>query len=233
MLALCVYALCGLVANTLFTLPEHVRRILYLLDSGIAVIFLFDFFLQLVRAPDRLRYMSTWGWIDLLSSIPAITVLRWGRAARALRLVLLLRQTHTLHGLGLLKRKHLPQSAFLATLLLCLALLVVSSIAIVGIERGAGNIDSPDEALWWALVTTTTVGYGDYFPVTPAGRMVAVVLMIAGVGLVGTFTSFVAARFLGLGTDDTAAELRLIRAQLDELTKALNERKAGPSRGEG
>ena len=233
MLGLCIYAVGALIVSTVFTLPEHAARILYLLDGGIAVLFLIDFGVQLARAPNRLRYLYTWGWIDLLSSIPAVMALRWGRAARAFRIVRILRQMRALGKLDLFTRQHLPQSAFLGTVLIILLLLVICSISIVGIERGVGNIDSAEEALWWSLVTTTTVGYGDYYPVTLAGRILAMILMVAGVGLFGTFTSLVASRFLGSGNDDTAAELRLIRGQLDELRKALRERDSGPTPGGG
>src|SRR3972149_6773059 len=58
------------------------------------------------------------------------------------------------------------------------------------------NIKGPEDAVWWAFVTMTTVGYGDRFPVTSEGRLAGALLMVAGVGLFGTFSGFVAAWFL-------------------------------------
>ena len=69
-----------------------------------------------------------------------------------------------------------------------------ASFVLLGVEAHApgSNIHSAGDALWWSLVTVTSVGYGDYFPVTTAGRVVAAWLMIVGLGLVGSTTGFVA-----------------------------------------
>jgi voltage-gated potassium channel len=70
----------------------------------------------------------------------------------------------------------------------------LGSIAILDAERNApgANITSYGDALWWACTTVTTVGYGDRYPVTTEGRMIAVVLMVVGIGLVGAITASVA-----------------------------------------
>lgn len=76
-------------------------------------------------------------------------------------------------------------------------MIVFGSIAILEFEKGEEtNINNAEDALWWSFVTITTVGYGDKYPVTTEGRIVAGVLMIVGVGLFGTFTGFVASWFL-------------------------------------
>jgi voltage-gated potassium channel len=76
-------------------------------------------------------------------------------------------------------------------------LIIFSSIAILQVEKDpASNIKSAEDAIWWAYVTITTVGYGDKYPVTTEGRVIAAVLMTAGVGLFGTFTAYVASWFV-------------------------------------
>jgi voltage-gated potassium channel len=77
-------------------------------------------------------------------------------------------------------------------------------VLVLELEAGAleSNIDSGDDAFWWAFVTMTTVGYGDRFPVTPWGRIVAMVLMAVGVGIFGVLTSYLASAFVA----DTQAE---------------------------
>lgn len=72
-------------------------------------------------------------------------------------------------------------------------MIIFSSIAILQVEtKEASNIKTAEDALWWSYVTITTVGYGDKFPVTTEGRIIAMLLMTVGVGLFGTFTGYVA-----------------------------------------
>ena len=90
MLFLCVYVLIALLVETVYSLPEGARKILSRIDTAVCFVFIGDFFLQLVRSKDRRSYLK-WGWIDLVSSIPYLTVFRWGRAARLIRLLRLMR----------------------------------------------------------------------------------------------------------------------------------------------
>ena len=88
------------------------------------------------------------------------------------------------------------------------------------------------DAIWWSLTTATTVGYGDRYPVTDAGRMVGAVLMIAGVGLFGSFTALVASYFTGRSMDNPPEdyqgqilrELEGLRAEVTKLRTELNQR---------
>lgn len=89
------------------------------------------------------------------------------------------------------------QGAFTSVSIIALLLLIFSSIAILQVEDSPNsNIKTAEDALWWAYATITTVGYGDKFPVTTEGRLVASILMTAGVGLFGTFTAYVASWFV-------------------------------------
>jgi voltage-gated potassium channel len=96
----------------------------------------------------------------------------------------------------------------------------------------AANIHDYQNALWWAIVTVTTVGYGDKFPVTGGGRAVAVVLMLVGIGLIGILTATVASFFMQEHTDanrqqlqqshaDLGQQLTLIMARLDGIEGQL------------
>lgn len=86
-LALSVFALAILVALTLVPLTPNTREVLEYTDTAVCVLFLLDFAVTFWQAERKLLYLTRWGWIDLLSSIPAVDVLRWGRAARALRIL--------------------------------------------------------------------------------------------------------------------------------------------------
>jgi voltage-gated potassium channel len=117
-----------------------------------------------------------------------------------------------------------------------LILIWVAALAMLDAERGkpGANIETFGDAIWWAFVTITTVGYGDYYPVTPQGRVVAVALMIGGVAVVGvvtaTFASWVLERAAARTSDDDEPATRgQIRAISKELTQITNRVSGGPS----
>jgi voltage-gated potassium channel len=83
------------------------------------------------------------------------------------------------------------------------------------------NIKTAEDAVWWSVVTITTVGYGDRYPVTSEGRFLGGILMFAGVGLFATFSGFVAAWFLRPAEDKHEGGLDEIREELARLRKAI------------
>lgn len=196
-IVLSIYVLGSLVASTLFHLPTEIEKLLSYIDNGICVIFLFDFFYRFARAKNKLQFMK-WGWIDLISSIPTFEYFRPGRALRLVRLLRILRAFRSTKVLlhHVFRRK--THGALTTAFIIAILMLLFSSIAILQVEKAANsNISSAEDALWWAYVTITTVGYGDKFPVTTEGRVIAMMLMTVGVGLFGTFTGFVASWFVG------------------------------------
>jgi voltage-gated potassium channel len=86
------------------------------------------------------------------------------------------------------------------------------------------NIHSYPDALWWAIVTVTTVGYGDRFPVTGGGRTVAVILMLLGIGLIGVLTATVASLFIKEHTDSTKEEFKKGHADLGQQLAVISDR---------
>ena len=196
MLLLSAFSILVLAADTLLPLPGAIKDVLMYTDAGLCILFFGDFVRCLRRAPNRLRYFVRAGWLDLRSSVPAIDALRVGRLSRIARLVKLLRamrSARTIHSIISAQR---TKSTLLATALIAILLLVSSSIAILQVEIGPEvNIKTGGEALWWAFATITTVGYGDYYPVTFAGRLVASVLMAAGLGFAGVLAGVAASWF--------------------------------------
>lgn len=107
-------------------------------------------------------------------------------------------------------------------------LVLVAALAMLDAERGApgSNIESYGQALWWAGVTVTTVGYGDTYPVTVTGRLVAFALMLVGISMLGIITASVAAWFVShtrAAEDEVLLELRALRAEVAEIRKAQVE----------
>ena len=233
MLFLSVYVLSAMLIDTFFSLPLDISELLQTLDFIICIIFLVDFFLNFYTSDNKLGFLK-WGWIDFISSIPEIQVLRWGRVARIIKILRLLRALRSTKSILSFVFKNRAQGTFLSVALISVVLIIFSSIAILTVEVDPlSNIKSPSDALWWAFVTMTTVGYGDLYPITPLGRGVAALLMTAGVGLFGTFTAFVASYFIESNVDNEISnsqqketiELKKELVEIKELLKKLNHHK--------
>jgi voltage-gated potassium channel len=224
MLGLSVYAVVALLIDLVVKLPPDASRMIQYFDFVVCGVFLVDFVIQFHRAESKLRYVKT-GWIDLLASIPTVDILRWGRLLRVLRILRVLRAirgSYKIWNLLFASRGNATGSAAITILLL----LAFSTISILIVEDGPEvNIKTPEDALWWSFTTVTTVGYGDRYPVTTEGRIIAVVLMMAGIGLLGSFTAVIASYFLGkrVTEDDEReqAEFRVIESKIDALEESV------------
>ena len=164
--------------------PEMIKLI-QLFDLIICGIFLLDFSLRFTLARSKKAYLK-WGWIDLISSLPMFDQLRVGRLFRLVRVVRAMRGA--LLGTKKLERK--LQDPFVSVALISFICVFLGALSVLYLEAGVegGNIKSARDAIWWALVTVTTVGYGDCTPVTNEGRFLAVILISAGIGLFGLFS---------------------------------------------
>lgn len=182
---------------------EEMPRLLEFIDVGICFFFFSDFLRSLIIAPDRWRYLRTWGWFDLLSSIPIILVPHaiFGHAPAALRLVRILRVLRALRSIRILFKaiRDDRSLALLAGLLMAgITLFVGSCIGVLWAETRPTlppemidkvTLKTAGDTLWWAVVTSSTVGYGDMAPVTSMGRVFAFGLMVVGIGAFATLTS--------------------------------------------
>lgn len=230
MLGLSVYAIGAILAQSLLRLEPEAVTILGYSDNIVCALFFADFLISLHRAPSKLRYMTTWGWLDLLSCIPLVDAFRLGRLGRVLRVLRVLRGLRASKTLALAVLQHRAQNGILAALLAALVLMTFCSIAILQFEIAPqSNIRTAQDAVWWALSTMTTVGYGDHFPVTGGGRAVASVLMLAGVGLFTAFSGFLAAWFMAPGNRENR-ELALLREEVAGLRQAMEAWRADAGR---
>lgn len=202
-IVLSVYVLIALMLDTFLKLPPEASRMLNIADNMICIVFLFDFAQRFYKAESKIKFMK-WGWIDLLSSIPTLDFMRAGRALRLIRLLRILRAFRSTKHLVQHVFRNRTQGALTAAAIIAVLMVIFSSIAILQVEDApTSNIKTAEDAIWWSYVTITTVGYGDRFPVTTEGRIIASLLMTVGVGLFGTFTAFLASWFVGQTKKET------------------------------
>ncbi|WP_324253870.1 potassium channel family protein [Microbacterium schleiferi] len=178
-------------------------------------LFAIDYVVRLVIAENR------WKWfyrhlIDL--AIVVLPMLRPLRLMRFLTILALLNR-----GAGTRLRGKVVVYTVGGTVLLVL----LAGLVVLDAERGSGgDIQNVGDAVWWAFVTITTVGYGDYFPVTLTGRVVAVGLMIGGIALIGVVTATLASWIVERVSDDTQRKTHATEAQVEELRDEIRELKA-------
>ena len=179
---------------------KEIAGIVDLLLSGILLI---DFFGRLLVADNRRGYFfGQQGYLDLLGSLP-LPLIRLFRIARVYRAIGRVRAKGGRRLARQLSRER-AQAALLFAMFLVILVLEVGSILVVNAEAGApgANIETGGDALWWAVVTIATVGYGDKYPVTTPGRLIGVVMIVVGVGLFGIFTGYLARTFLTPRAED-------------------------------
>jgi voltage-gated potassium channel len=205
------------------------KGVLLVVDIVACSFLLADVVLRIRRAPTPRDYLiRDKGWLDALGSLPFPGL----RLFRIRRVVVVSKQVAELGGSRLWKGflAERAQATLLLVVLLVLVTIEAGSIAVLRAERDANTatIKSASDALWWCMETITTIGYGDEVPVTNAGRIVGVWLMIVGVGLFGTFTAFVANEFLtpqarsGAAANENRELMRRQQELLDRLEARLD-----------
>ena len=235
--------------------PDHFSRYFHafhVFELFSVGVFTIEYLMRAWVAPENPRYAGRPAWsarlrylvspialIDLLAILPAYLSMFIHidlRYLRLLRLLRLLKLTHYFKGLGIFISVVQSEARTLASGVFTMAILVVVAASIMyGLEHEAQpeSFATIGHSLWWAVVTMTTVGYGDVYPVTAGGRLLASVIMLLGVGVVALPAGILAARFaeeLQARRDQLAARLDLAMLdgslnprELEELTKLSKE----------
>jgi voltage-gated potassium channel len=220
-----------IMVGLVLSLSAATIQLLIVYDNLICVVFLFDFAVNLKRSKRKSDYfIGRRGWLDLVGSVPSLGFFRFTALLRLARLSRLTRITRRMRG----KRKrelvkdvveHRGEYAAFVTVLLAFIVLTLSSILVLQFESKSpdANIKTGGGALWWGVVTITTVGYGDEFPVTTLGRITAVLVMFSGVGIIGALASILASILVPPPIQEEQDRDTASHALRDDLIEIKNE----------
>lgn len=199
-------------------LSSTTRTALSATDDGLWAAFALEYAALVITAPNRRRYV--------LSHVPDLLMVLLPML-RPLRLLRLLR-LGTVAASGAQRSRHLlvSRAPLYAAGLAALAVVSGAVMELNAEQHAAGaRITNIGDAMWWAVTTLTTVGYGDFYPVTAAGKVIAASLMLTGIGLIGVITASVAAWFIGAAEQETVsreARLEAVVARLEHQVEVLS-----------
>jgi len=197
-----------LVAPLVTPLEPHTMRLFGAAEVAIWAVFALSLLIRATLSTRRLPYLAQ-HWLSIAMVVLPPLPLAWTAAAVG-RSIVGMRRVLAVKGLGYL---------------LVAATLVVAVAAgmVVEVERQSAfrTIRTLDDAVWWAVSTVTTVGYGDYYPTTTAGRAVGIALMLLGIALFGAATARMAAYFVGGAEDARMRETRELLHRLDRIERRL------------
>jgi len=209
-----------------------------------AILFLIAYATQIIARPDgflsiacKLILYATWAVfvVDYITRL-VITENRWRwfyRHLLDLAIVVLpmlrpLRLMRFLTVLALIGRNTgnmLRGRVVIYTVGATILTVFIASLAVFDAENGIGDIDTFPDAVWWAFVTITTVGYGDFYPVTLTGRITAVGLMVGGLALIGVVTATLASWIVERVADQNTKTVSATEAQVEQLRVEIAELK--------
>ena len=221
-----------LVIPLVFQLTPSVETTFFALDWFIWAAFVVEYGVRLYLAPSKRHFVSH-NIIDLVFVlIPFLRPLRIVRSARAFSVLRAARGTVILLRAIKAVQDVLRRHKLGYTLLIAMVVIVGSGLLVAELEQAdpERNIRSIPDALWWAITTVTTVGYGDRFPVTAIGRAVGAVVMVIGIGLFGllaaSLASFMIEKDIEKGLDPQMVQIEERLSRIETLLENLKRRQA-------
>lgn len=153
------------------------------IDYIVIIFFIVDYFARLFAADNKLYFIRT-HIIDLIAALPFHILFKGVRLLRVVRMMEVTRIAAMLTKVGRVLRPFFRTNGFIYLIYCSIGFIVIGTFGIAITEQ-----KTLFDALWWTIVTITTVGYGDISPVTSVGRIIAILLMIFGIGFISTLTS--------------------------------------------
>lgn len=187
-------------------------------DKSILVIFWVDYLMRLYKSENKV-YFITHNLFDLLAIIPFDSIFYFFRIFRVLRLLKLLKLLRVIGFIGKFQvkfKRFISTNGFIYLISITIGIILLGA-GVYSVAEGVNYLDS----VWWAVATITTVGYGDISPHTEIGRAVAIILMITGIGLIGSITSTVTAYFMNENDSTDSSEVKQELAEIKEMLKGM------------
>ena len=208
LLAFAMIPLLAAAASFLWDLSPEGEYVVFILDSFVWAVFAADLVVKIAIATDRWGYIRR-HWLDVL-----IVLIPFIRPLRILRIIVYI-------GRGFEGAARLARIDYV--LVYAIGLVLIVATVVTTAERGSGSpLEQFPNALWWAIVTATTVGYGDMVPTTAIGKAAGVVLMLGGIGLFGAVAANLASLLVtrphdNTALEDLAQEVKALRAEVADL----------------
>ncbi len=176
MLVLSIYVLTTLSVEYFLVSDSEIKSVLQTVDLFICFIFFTDFLYSFFSAPDKIRFMR-WGWIDLLSSIPMIDPLRWGRLARIVRVIRIFRVFRSFRSIYKTVNESRFETLTVMTFMIVFFSFTLAAGLILEFERDyESTIKTASDALWWALMNLLNSKIGFQPAISPEGIFTTVLL---------------------------------------------------------
>ncbi|MDR0287470.1 MAG: ion transporter [Clostridiales bacterium] len=217
-ITLIIINLVMVIADT-FNLSSQISRIFNVVEIVSVIIFTIEYILRLwtsdLKCPEvkplraRIRYIfSFMALIDLIAILPFyipfiipidLKILRALRIIRLFRVFKVDRYTHALSSIGLVFKKKKQQ--LISSMFIVILLMIMASVLMCSVEKEAQPeaFSNAFSALWWAVTTLTTVGYGDIYPITTLGKILSAIIALLGIGLIAVPTGIISAGFIENG----------------------------------
>jgi voltage-gated potassium channel len=229
---LAVLSIVLVAVESLVSVSKGVLIGIYTADLIICIVFAWDFIHRLRISGDRGKFIKRNGF-EILAMIPALAIFALGAIpaiSSALRSLRLIRVVRVIIMLARMRRvmstggRFLQHSHLIAMLAITLIIIFIGSFTVLVLERDTegAEINNFSDAVWWSISTVTTVGYGDIVPNTIAGRIMGMVLMIVGIGVMAAFISEVSAVLVEARLKEDTSVTDLKTSMINEIKSRID-----------
>lgn len=203
-----------------YPVNSQIKTYIVIFDLIVVLILIPDFIIRYKKAEDKREFWKYNG-IDVLGMIPEIVLGPYTTAFRYLRLIkiLVLTKMQIRQILSFLQKTKMDYGIFIV-----LIILLSGAIILFVIEGGTNpNINSFDDSLWYLVVSITTVGYGDIYPVTTTGRIIGTFIIAVGIAFVSFLTASITSYFVKNDADEKQIEINILNQKLEDMQMEMKE----------